>query len=174
LPLPALFPAVLPLAVAAATPVGMPVGEGADALDGATARMVGAIVDYARWPQEPQTLNLCITANPRHAGAFPSISPSRDIGVQVRAVNSGMQDLSQGCHVLYIGPASLAEMRRITASARGSAVVTIAEADPSCRSEAMFCLLPGRGTLSFRLNVDAVSRSQVRIDPRVLRMSRGN
>ena len=52
-------------------------------------------------------------------------------------------------------------------------MVTIAEADPGCRSQAMFCLLPGKDDLSFELNIDAVARSGVAIDPRLLRMSRG-
>ncbi|MEO7470390.1 MAG: YfiR/HmsC family protein, partial [Sphingobium limneticum] len=44
---------------------------------------------------------------------------------------------------------------------------------PDCGSGAIFCLLYAPQTLSFQLNIDAVSRSAVRIDPRVLRLSKG-
>ena len=61
-------------------------------------------------------------------------------------------------------------MRRLIASTTGRPVVTIVEADLACRSGAMFCLLYAPQSLSFRLSIDAVSRSTVRIDPRVLRL----
>jgi hypothetical protein len=78
-----------------------------------------------------------------------------------------------GCDVVYIGRVPLAGQRQLTAAVRGRGVMTVAEADPECRSEAMFCLIyPAKG-LSFRLNIDAVSRSGLRVDPRVLRVSQG-
>ena len=172
--LPTLLSAILPGLMAGATPAGMPVGSEPDALDSATARMVGGIIDYSRWPGEPEPLAICLVAAPRHVGGFGQIGSARDRDVRIRVVDSTSPTLSNGCQILYIGPASLAETRRITATARGAAVLTIAEADPACRSEAMFCLIPSRGSLSFRLNIDAVSRSQVRVDPRVLRMAKGN
>lgn len=64
-------------------------------------------------------------------------------------------------------------MQRWTTTVRGAPIVTIAENDPACRSEAMFCLVFLEDAMAFQLNIDAVSRSGVRIDPRVLRMSQG-
>ena len=52
-------------------------------------------------------------------------------------------------------------------------VLTIAEADPDGRSQAMFSLLFRPGALNFRLNIDAVSRSGLKVDPRVLRLAQG-
>ena len=81
--------------------------------------------------------------------------------------------LGNACDALYIGDLTLPAMRQVTARVRGRPVVTIAEADPACRSEAMFCLVFEAQRLSFQMNLDAISRSSVRVDPRVLRMSRG-
>ena len=50
--------------------------------------------------------------------------------------------------------------------------LVLAEADPPCAGEAMFCLMHQRDALSFQLDIDAVARSAVRIDPRVLRLAR--
>lgn len=63
--------------------------------------------------------------------------------------------------------------QRLIAAVRGNPVVTIAEDDRDCAGGAMFCLLFAPQTLSFQLNIDAVSRSTVRIDPRVLRVAKG-
>jgi hypothetical protein len=56
-------------------------------------------------------------------------------------------------------------------SIRDQPVLSIAEADPACRGGTIFCLrvLPDR--VGFQLSIDAVSRSAVRIDPRVLRIA---
>ena len=80
---------------------------------------------------------------------------------------------SAGCEIVYIGRLSLEQQRAITDRLRGTAVLTIAENDPACRSRAMFCLLFEAEALNFRLNIDAVANSQIRIDPRVLRMGAG-
>lgn len=64
-------------------------------------------------------------------------------------------------------------MRALTAQARGRGVLTIAEADPDCRSQAMFCLLFTPQAATFRMNIDAIARSGLKVDPRVLRISQG-
>jgi hypothetical protein len=91
-----------------------------------------------------------------------------------RDISASATGLAQTCDAIYLGRLDLANSRRITASVREKAVVTIAEADPDCRSEAMFCFVFRPRALSFRLNIDAISRSAVRIDPRVLRISDGS
>ena len=77
-----------------------------------------------------------------------------------------------GCDVVYIGSVPLPAQRQLTAAVRGRGVLTIAENDPGSSSEAMFALTYKPGGLSFRLNIDAVSRSGLRVDPRVLRVAK--
>jgi hypothetical protein len=75
--------------------------------------------------------------------------------------------------VLYLGNLPVAQQRQLTAAVRGKAVLTIAESDTGSASDAMFTLSYQPNALSFRLNVDAVSRSGLKVDPRVLRVSQG-
>ena len=63
--------------------------------------------------------------------------------------------------------------RQLVAAARGNGVLTIAEADPACRSQAMFCMVYEPRAVSFRMNLDAIARSGLRVDPRVLRLAEG-
>ena len=63
--------------------------------------------------------------------------------------------------------------RQLTDAVRGRGVLTIAEVDPDGRAQAMFSLLFRPGALNFRLNIDAVSRSGLKVDPRVLRLAQG-
>lgn len=139
---------------------------------GAVVRTVRSLVEYTRWPQSPNPVELCVAGPASHAGQLASVRLSDGRVLNRRAVAANAAALA-GCDVVYIGRLPLAGQRQLTAAVRGRGVMTLAEADPDCRSEAMFCLIyPAKG-LSFRLNVDAVSRSGLRVDPRVLRVSQG-
>ena len=164
----------LPLAASLpATPANLPIGEGLAARAAGTARIVASILSYSRWPAQPVPLRLCVVGQADHDDELGDIALPQGGRIERRSVPLGMPGLGSACDALYIGRLTLPAMRQVTASVRGQAVVTIAEADPDCSSQAMFCLIHATGSLSFRMNLDAISRSTVRIDPRVLRMSRG-
>jgi hypothetical protein len=162
--------AAAPLA-ASGKVVGDPGGE-ASIHAGAVVRTVRSLVEYTRWPQSPNPVELCIAGPASHAGQLDAVRLGDGRVLNRRAVAASPAALA-GCNVVYIGRVPLAGQRQLTAAVRGRGVMTVAEADPECRSEAMFCLIyPAKG-LSFRLNIDAVSRSGLRVDPRVLRVSQG-
>jgi hypothetical protein len=91
----------------------------------------------------------------------------------VRRALASPAAVTSACNVVYMGRVEQRAAQQSFAAVRGKGVLTIAENDPQCRSQAMFCLLPGREVLGFAINIDAVSRSGLRIDPRVLRMATG-
>lgn len=157
-----------------ATPIGFlqtPVPEGAAGQSVAVARVVGGILSYARWPSEPVPLRLCVAGAPRFADGLTALpaQPGRRMEVMRLA---GSSVAPEGCKALYLGRLDDDNRRRLLASARGQAVVTIDEDDPPCRAGAMFCLHVASNGVAFELNLDAVSRSTVRIDPKVLLLSR--
>jgi YfiR/HmsC-like len=140
---------------------------------GAVVRTIRTLVEYTRWPQPPNPVEVCIAGPASHAGQLDAVRLGDGRLLQRRAVAASPAALGS-CDVVYIGKLPLAGQRQLTAAVRGRGVMTVAEADPECRSEAMFCLIyPAKG-LSFRLNIDAVSRSGLRVDPRVLRVSQGS
>lgn len=176
----------LPLLVAAAPlllgqaplPAGLPLNAGPNARAEATAHVVASILTYSRWPSPPIPVRLCVIGPAEHADNFAGLILPQGIGPRGTRVERydlapGASSMATTCDAVYIGRLPLPAMRVVTAAARGQAIVTIAESDPDCRSEAMFCLIHAPDALSFRINLDAVSRSTVRIDPRVLRISRG-
>jgi hypothetical protein len=134
--------------------------------------MVRGIVQYSRWPDNPRRLRACVVGPADHAEDLIEGREVTAVGVDVvrRDVASVKPD---ECQIVYLGRLGIDDARIVTARMRGHAVLTIAENDPACRSRAMFCLLFEAQSLSFRLNIDAVSQSQVRVDPRVLRLAEG-
>lgn len=168
----ALIVALAPLLLGAGstfTPAAVPAGPG-KAVE-ATERLVRSIFEYTRWPSQPNPVRLCIAGPTRYAAQLGTNALLDGRRIDTRVLGSDAYAGVSSCDALYLGDMGRDRLRRWTANARGAAIVTIAEADPLCGSEAMFCLLYRRGALSFQLNVDAVARSAVRVDPRVLRLS---
>lgn len=154
------------------TLVGIPLRGSEEHTAKATARVVASIFEYTRWPGPTDPVRLCVVGPAEHADAMGRffLSDGREV-VRASLASDGPLRI-ENCDALYLGRMPLDQGRRWTSAARGGAIVTISESDAECRSEAMFCLLFEPGSLSFRLNIDAVSRSRVRIDPRVLRIAR--
>jgi hypothetical protein len=138
----------------------------------AVARMVQSFVEYARWPGRRDPVRLCVVGPAQHAGRLGELRLADGRAVQRRNLAASALP-GADCDVAYLGPMTPTALRAATTALRGRGVLTIAEADPTCRSQAMFCLIHGQQTLSFRLNIDAVSRSGMKVDPRVLRMAQG-
>lgn len=155
------------------TTVGLPLGNEADPYGPAVARLVKSIAQYTLWPTAPMPMRACVVGPADHAEDLLAGREVRKLGIAALAV--GLDSVRAiDCEIVYIGRLSLEQQRAVTSRLRGSAVLTIAENDPACRSRAMFCLLFEADSLNFRLNIDAVADSQVRIDPRVLRMGAGD
>lgn len=160
-----------PLLAAADMPLGT-VAPGGSPYAGAAARTVKGIMDFARWPERRDPLVLCVAGPARHAAQLGGWRMADGRQVQRRNVAASAAGVA-GCDVLYLGQLAMPVQRQLTAAVRGRGVLTIAEADPANTSEAMFAFTYQPTSLSFRLNIDAVSRSGMKIDPRVLRVAKG-
>ena len=165
-------------APAAAVELVSSAGEGAggvprdDSYAPGTARIVTGILEYTRWPVSVAPLTLCVAGPAQQAGRLDGLRLADGRTVQ-RCQIAPLPLVIGGCQVLYIGNIPPSATRQLVAAARGKGVLTIAEADPACRSQAMFCMVYEPRAVSFRMNVDAIARSGLRVDPRVLRLAEG-
>lgn len=137
--------------------------------DAVVARTVGGMISYTRWPEPRAVLHLCVSGATAHARAFGRVGQAAGRPVNAQLIAPG--SAAQGCDVLYLGMMNAADRQRMMRAIRDRPVLSIAEADADCRGGTIFCLqiLPER--VGFRLSIDAVSRSAVRIDPRVLKIA---
>lgn len=170
-----LAPGELQVAAAAPqllAPVTKTKGAGRDGRQQAVARIVKSIAEYTVWPSPRNPLRLCVAGPAKHATGFGELKlmdgrlihrRDRPLG----AIGAG------GCDILYMGGLPGSAASETLARLRGRSVLTISEADPRCSSQAMVCILFTVEGANFRFNVDAVARSPLRIDPRVLRLSKG-
>ena len=161
-----------PLLAVADMPLGTSMAGG-DPFAGAVARTVKAMIDYTRWPSRKDLLVLCVAGQAQHASQLGGWRTIAGQDVERRDI-APLGSAAAGCDVVYIGTMPIAAQRGLTTAVRGKGVLTIAESDQSNASEAMFALDYLPQSLSFRLNIDAVSRSGLKVDPRVLRISRAS
>lgn len=137
--------------------------------DAVVARTVGGMISYTRWPEEHTALRLCISGGTVYTGAFGRISQTAGRPITTRNLVPG--GAVQECDIVYIGTMNLAARQEIIRSIRSKPILSIAESDPACRGGTIFCLQVLSDRVGFRLSIDAVSRSTVRVDPRVVRVA---
>ena len=152
------------------TAVQTEVPDGFDGPAIAAADIVTGILSYTRWPSSDGAVRLCVTGQSALTArlADRTLVNGRRMTVVRRAPGSLP---GEGCDAIFLAGLPLREQERITRAAQGAAIVTMTDADPACDVGVMACLRPLPGGMSFDLNLDAVSRSSVRIDPRVLMLA---
>ncbi|WP_443971056.1 YfiR family protein [Sphingobium sp. CR28] len=138
--------------------------------------MVGRIASFTRWPQNLGRLLVCVVGPARFGGALAQSGETANRPVSVRSLTAPSASALDGCNIVYLGSIYMSSLApgqawRVLSPLRGQPVLSIAEADPGCRSGAMFCLQVAADRLSFLLNIDAIARSPLRVDPRVLRLA---
>ncbi|MBJ7502079.1 MAG: YfiR family protein [Sphingopyxis sp.] len=148
------------------------VEDGAGGMTRAVNRMVGGIVSYARWPDgsSATTRVMCLVGTPRLSDRMTPDVPGPG-SVAVRRMNAAA--VTPDCDILFLGRMPVADRRQLIAWVRGRPVLTITDDDAACIYGAMFCLNNKAGSLSFSVNIDAIGRGPLRIDPRVLRIGGG-
>ena len=137
----------------------------------ATADIASGIVTYARWPSDLRAVRLCIVG-PTTMGA--RIDNRRLINGQMLATSrmTAAQWSADQCDALYLGRTTAVERTTIIRSLTNRPILSMTDSDPQCVHGSMFCLRSVTGGVTFDLNIDAVSRSRVRVDPRVLALAR--
>lgn len=134
-------------------------------------RMVSGIIGYARWPQTPETYRFCVAGKPAYlSGNAGELAAALDVPLTLQTV--GDAGALSGCDVLYLAGLGAAQRAALLAAAIGRPVLTLVENDPLCADPAMFCLSAKAGDVGLLVNVDAISRSAVRVNPKVLQLVR--
>lgn len=134
-------------------------------------RMLGGIISYARWPGDapatPRTM--CVVGTSRLAQRIAPTVPGGPV-VTVRQTTATGATGSNDCDIIFLGRVPVADRQRLIGWVRGKPVLTITDDDATCSFGAMFCLTGKASSISFSVNLDAIGRGPLRIDPRVLKI----
>ena len=156
-----------PAAAQAPAPAGHAATRGQE-----VARIVSGIIGFTRWPGPPRDARLCITT--------PAVSAEmlvRDISAttplaSVRYLAPQDARLESGCDVVYIERVNEASRANLFQRLAGRPVLTIADSDSGCLMGSLFCLSRTGASPMFSVNLDAIARSGLHINPKVLLLVR--
>lgn len=136
------------------------------------AAIVWGIVSHTRWPVQPSPLRVCFIGQTTQAEAIQRssdwIEPEHN---SVMLKLDTPNEAASRCDLLYFGTQALPATERILRQIAGKPVLSI-EGQDFCSAGGMFCLEKADGNTRFSVNLDAVSRSPLRINPQVFRLSR--
>ena len=139
----------------------------------AVTQVVLGILGYARWPEEPAQLRLCVVGPTEYTDdLLKGTTQGTGRPVVVRRLLADNPTIVGDCDSVYIGKLSNEERTQLFASLIGHPVLSISEGDDQCTVGSLFCLRVSDNQVSFEVNLDSVARSGVRIHPSVLQLSR--
>ena len=133
------------------------------------------ILSYTRWPSEPATLRLCVAAPTAYAASLLTIrQQANGRPVDVHRYELDDEALFRRCDVIYLGVLTPEQRLALFERLHGHAILSISEQSRECIADAVFCLQPDTDRVRFRVNLDALARSGVRVHPAVLKLARAD
>jgi len=150
-----------------------PGGTAPEAGRSAVATIVAGIVSYTRWPPDTRSVRLCTLGQGRGVDEVLACGDlgSAQLSVPVRAAGDAKTALD-GCDAIYVGTLAPGAVRRLLQKTVGRPLLTIGEGAEFCTDGGMFCLQTGAPAVGLAVNLDAVARSGLQVNPRVLHIAR--
>lgn len=134
--------------------------------------IVSGIVSYTRWPALSGQPKLCIYASSHYRQALSSEDEHNPLPYSPVIVHSDREALAARCDALYFGSESPAKQQEIINQYQDQALLLMSEQNPECVIGSAFCLIIEHNLVRFSVNLDALARSGVRVNPDVLMLAR--
>ncbi|QLF94225.1 YfiR family protein [Pseudomonas sp. ABC1] len=137
------------------------------------AQVVQGILGYAQWPHSPQQLRLCIVAPTQYTDILlASEAEESQRPVHSRRLLLDDPQLTSACEAVYVGVLPDAARQKLLERLVGYPILSISESAESCGEGSLFCLHVTDESTSFKVDLDAVARSGLKIHPRVLQLGK--
>lgn len=129
-----------------------------------------SILSYVKWGTN-STPNLCVINNASIAGQFKSIIYQQKYNYRVIPLD--LKELeSTPCHAVFFSTFSPKEEQSILNHNAHYPVLSFSSNNAECDIGSVFCLYNKKNLTSFKVNLDSLSQSKVRVDPRVLLLAK--
>jgi len=133
-----------------------------------------SILSYSKWASN-QTPTLCVVEDNHTATLFSHYI--KHYGYNYRVNNVSVNDvLKSNCQIVYFSYAIAVNQQRtlILNSSLTTDTLIFTENDSNCELGSSFCLYKKTEKVTFSINLDALTRSRIHIDPRVLLLARNS
>lgn len=139
----------------------------------AVTTIVVGIISYARWPAKPDPIHLCVTAPVQYAeGLFDPVLLTAPRPIETLRIELADPQLVTRCDVVYLGEVNADQKQDFIHRITGHSILSISEKDMECAVGSAFCLQISNDQTGFKVNLDALARSGVRVHPNVLQLAR--
>ncbi len=139
-----------------------------------TAELVSAILGYTAWIEpDRNSLLLCVSRGAADADAILAHAKLQRLRWPLagRSIEPDEPPPAPCDVIVFEGWQALSQRQALRGLA-GRPVLSIGQGSEFCSDGGMFCLTPDPAGLRFEVNLDAVSRSGLRVHPQVLRLAR--
>ncbi|WP_052284536.1 YfiR family protein [Kluyvera genomosp. 1] len=134
--------------------------------------IVSGIVSYTRWPSISGSPKLCIFATSQYLQALSVTAEESTLPYIPVVVRTPQEALVARCNGIYFGTESPEKQVELINQFQHQPLLLISERNSECIIGSAFCLITNEPRIRFSVNLDALSRSGVRVNPDVLMLAR--
>ena len=124
-----------------------------------------------RWPALSGPPKLCIFSSSRFSTALQE-NAATSLPYLPVIIHTQQEAMISGCNGFYFGNESPTFQMELTEQYPSKALLLIAEQNTECIIGSAFCLIIHNNDVRFAVNLDALSRSGVKVNPDVLMLAR--
>ncbi|MGM3160339.1 YfiR family protein [Dickeya undicola] len=136
-------------------------------------RTVSGIISYSHWPRLTQLPTLCVFSSAHFLSGLTMPVETQEKRLFNTIIIKDTQELfASDCDAVYFGEETIPEQVNVASYAIGHPLMTIAEQSPDCHEGSAFCLVFIGKTVGFSINMEALSRTGVRVNPDALMLAR--
>lgn len=128
-----------------------------------------SILSYAKW--NTPTPALCVIDNPNYAVQFNHALRLHGYHYKISSIRLNELEKSS-CNAIFLSTFSPQEEQKIIYSQRPDPPLSFSSTNQDCEMGSAFCLYTQNNKTSFKVNLDSLSQSKVRVDPRVLLLAK--
>jgi hypothetical protein len=130
-------------------------------------------VKFTEWPAVIDgPVTICVLGDAGIGEALAGLVRGRTLEAHAVVVRNLPSDSAvRGCHVIYVNAQASLRLGPILEQAAAACALTVSDAPRFAEGGGMIGLFVDKGRMKFAVNVDAVSRSKLRVSSRVLSLA---
>ena len=138
--------------------------------------VIEGIISFTKWPPDMKQVRLCIIGEGSGANELLKAGALGTIGASQRTIDvqriTHPVDSNPDCQVLYFAARYTSKQRATLNRFVARPFLTIGEGSEFCSDGGMFCVDLDGAAGRFGVNLDAIARSGLRVNPQVLSLGR--
>ncbi|TCM63280.1 uncharacterized protein DUF4154 [Acinetobacter calcoaceticus] len=126
-----------------------------------------SILSYAQWNPATSIPTLCVIDNADLAEQFKNVTAQQRYKYQIQSINLNHL-VKTSCQAIFFSTFTPQQEQNILNKQLHTPILSFSSNNTECEVGSTFCLYKKKQLTSFKVNLDSLAQSKVRVDPRVL------